>query len=200
MSKVTINKSKSSKEPPLEKGEIVRMVLGVIGMSGVLIGVAVAPGLLHLVKPLITASRRTVSKKSLDAAVRRLKKRGLIRLAVGPNGWRVELTDLGLRRWFELENTKTPIKIPKRWDKKWRLLIFDIPERNKHLRNKVRQLLIQFGFQRLQDSVWLYPYECQDLLELMRTHYRIRYNALYIRAEYIDKDDVWKKRFHLKIK
>lgn len=44
------------------------------------------------------------------------------------------------------------------WDKKIRLVIFDIQELNRHKRDYLRRLLKQLGFIMLQKSVWISPY------------------------------------------
>ena len=89
------------------------------------------------------------------------------------------------------------IKKPKRWDHKWRLLIFDVPEKRRFMREKIRRVLKSFEFYRLQDSVWVYPYECEEVLDLLRTKYYVRFEALYIRAEYIQQDRWLRKHFFL---
>ena len=76
--------------------------------------------------------------------------------------------------------------------------MFDIEEKRKNVRNQIRAVLISFGFYRLQDSVWVYPYECEEILELLRTKYKVRHEALYIRAERIAKDEYLRDHFGLK--
>ncbi len=44
------------------------------------------------------------------------------------------------------------------WDGKWRLLVFDIPEKHRCERRLLRFELYTSGFRRLQKSVWLTPY------------------------------------------
>jgi len=182
------------KEPETRKGEIARIILAAVGVSGLVLVGAVAPGLLGII-PLIL--RRRFSKKSIDQSVERLKRKGLLRLKKGDGNWRLELTGRGQAEILAWELGKKFIKPPRRWDKKWRLLIFDIPESRKNLRNQVRKILAGWGFYRLQDSVWAYPYECEDVLELLRTKYRLRYEALYLRAEKIAKDRWLKAHFDL---
>jgi len=45
------------------------------------------------------------------------------------------------------------------WDKKLRLVIFDVQEINRFKRNQLRRLLKQLGFIMIQKSVWLSPYD-----------------------------------------
>jgi phenylacetic acid degradation operon negative regulatory protein len=51
-----------------------------------------------------------------------------------------------------------PFKKYGHWDGKWRLVCFEIPEREKELRHLLRQRLLKLGFGKLQDSVYLSPY------------------------------------------
>jgi CRISPR-associated endonuclease Cas2 len=45
-----------------------------------------------------------------------------------------------------------------KWDGKWRMVIFDIPEDARYERNKLRSLLRLNGFKLLQKSVFVNPY------------------------------------------
>jgi CRISPR/Cas system-associated endoribonuclease Cas2 len=175
-------------------GEAVRLMLGIVGVAGVVVVGAVAPGLFRL---LPRPERKSYTPKLFDQTLRRLQRKGLIQLVPGKTGRKLSLTDRGLAIWTEYEIGSKLIRHQKRWDNKWRLLSFDIQESRKRTRNKIRRLLMQFGFHRLQDSVWVYPYECRDVLELLRTHYGIRHEALYLLVEHIDNDRWLKRQFKL---
>jgi DNA-binding transcriptional regulator PaaX len=99
-----------------------------------------------------------------------------------------------LRR-LELHNFK--LRKPKRWDRKWRVLIFDIPERRKGLRQKVRNTLKTIGFLRLQNSVWAYPYDCEDLITLLKADFKIGKDLLYLIVDSLEYDRQLKERFGL---
>jgi len=47
----------------------------------------------------------------------------------------------------------------RRPDKKWIMVIFDIPEKKKSLRNILRERLQIMGYQKLQRSIWICPYD-----------------------------------------
>jgi len=69
----------------------------------------------------------------------------------------LQLTSMGkkkLNRRFSLLNLQK-----KKWDKKWRIVIFDIAEVDKRIRDKLRQKLKELGFGMLQQSVWITPYD-----------------------------------------
>ena len=58
----------------------------------------------------------------------------------------VEITDKGktLRLKYELDHMTIDLQNP--WDRKWRIVIFDIPERYRELRDRVRYVLKKAGF------------------------------------------------------
>ena len=68
------------------------------------------------------------------------------------------------------------------------MLVFDIPERRRAVRTKIRAALISLGFVRLQDSVWVYPYDCEDLITLLKTDFKVGKDVLYVIADRIEFD------------
>ncbi|OGM98217.1 MAG: CRISPR-associated endonuclease Cas2 [Candidatus Yanofskybacteria bacterium RIFCSPHIGHO2_01_FULL_41_21] len=48
------------------------------------------------------------------------------------------------------------------WDKKWRIIIFDIPQDMHQARIKLRKKLQSIGCVMLQKSVFVFPYECHE--------------------------------------
>lgn len=51
------------------------------------------------------------------------------------------------------------------WDKTWRILIFDIPEQERYLRDILRKKLKEWHFKKLQQSVFVTPYDCKKELK-----------------------------------
>lgn len=107
------------------------------------------------------------------------------------------LTPKGERKLRLLEIHNFKLKNQKRWDKKWRVLIFDISEQRKYLREKVRRTLVAIGFVRLQDSVWVYPYPCDDLITLLKADFLIGRELLYLIVESIEYDANLQNHFGL---
>ena len=65
---------------------------------------------------------------------------------------------------------------------------FRIPEKKKRAREQVRQILSSAGFIRLQNSVWVFPYDCEDVIGLMKTDLGIGKNLLYMIVDQIEND------------
>ncbi len=59
----------------------------------------------------------------------------------------------------------------KPWDRRWRLVIFDIAELNKSVRNSLRNKLKELGFGMLQESVWITPHDVSiDVREFLESY------------------------------
>lgn len=81
-----------------------------------------------------------------------------------------ELTDKG-HKTLDRERL-SPVR-PRKWDRKWRMVIFDIPEARKGYRNVLRDSLKRIGFLKVQHSVWIYPYDCEELVALLKADYHL---------------------------
>ena len=57
----------------------------------------------------------------------------------------------------------------------------------------------EYGFVRLQDSVWIYPYDCEDLIALAKANFRIGVDVLYMIVERLDCDKHLREHFGLRV-
>lgn len=98
-------------------------------------------------------------KSDFSQALKRLRERGLIEL-VSDEKLIYKLTDRGKDHalWVKMKLNN------EKWDGKWRLVIWDIPEKRRVVRDILRFKLKQLGFTRWQKSVWASKVNCTDLL------------------------------------
>ncbi|MEK7060586.1 MAG: CRISPR-associated endonuclease Cas2, partial [Patescibacteria group bacterium] len=98
--------------------------------------------------------------RRVSQAINRLRERGLIERLQTGHGSALRLTSEGVRLMTSMEEEEKLFEIrkPKRWDGKWRIVIFDIWERRRGVRDRLRNLLQKNGFVKVQNSVWVYPY------------------------------------------
>lgn len=109
-----------------------------------------------------------ITEEDIRNSLHQLRRRKFIAIKVSKNGRvRVELTRKGKKRFLALKIENIEIKKPKRWDGKWRIVVFDIPERYKTARDALRQKLKQLGFFRIQKSIWVYPFPCKDEIDFI---------------------------------
>ena len=181
----------------VSKGQIVKWILAGIGLTGLAVVAMAAPNVFQAFPRNFLKEGKKYSKRSLDQALERLLKKGWVKFVQGRNGWRIELTEAGREQFQAYEMRQKMITPSKRWDGNWHMLVFDIEEDRKLIREKVRRTIEQLGFYRLQDSVWVHPYECEEVLELLRTKYKVRHQALYVCAKKIAKDEWLRRHFGL---
>lgn len=79
----------------------------------------------------------------------------------------------------------------KKWDKKYRVVIFDIPEKKKQSRNWLRDELYELKYQKLQKSVFIGKFPLpEDLIKEIKTK-KIDKNVDYLLADKIySKTDI----------
>lgn len=161
---------------------IQRAILGSISAVGILSISLFAPNSLKALKSFgLDSSKR--QKEKIARARDVLLKKGL--LQKDTRGF-LSLTKIGETRLRLLELREKRLNSQKHWDKRWRVLIFDIPENRKSTREKLRLTLTNVGFVRLQDSVWIYPYDCEEFVALMKADFKIGYDMLYLIVEEIE--------------
>lgn len=166
-------------------------VLAAVKLAGMLAVTAVAPNAIQYLYK-IKRKPNKYDKYYLDNVARRLVDKGL--LSLDKRG-KLSLTKKGYKRFDELE-TKD-ITRPKRWDGKYRVVIFDIEEKIKKEREAIRSQLISLGFIRLQNSVWVCPYECEEFITLLKTGRGLGDNIIYMTVESIENDLWLRERFGL---
>lgn len=89
------------------------------------------------------------------------------------------------------------IKKPVYWDKKWRIIMFDIPEKLRRLRDSLRLHFKEIGLMELQKSVFVYPYPCSKEIEFILEFYNAKKYVRFVLAEKIDNEFHLKKKFNL---
>ena len=102
---------------------------------------------------------RSVRKSDLAQAIKRLREQGFIEL-ISDNELFLRLTDSGKDRVLWKKMTSEDAK----WDGKWRLVIWDIPEKRRLVRDLLRFKLKQLGFTQWQQSVWATKTNCTKIL------------------------------------
>lgn len=155
------------------KSEIVKDVLKALLVAGALVIVAGAA-------PPISAfwgSRRRwqkYPKTKFYSAFYKLMKRGCLNIEKQGYDLKISLTPAGrkLAGWMQVDALR--VRKPKRWDRQWRVVIFDIVELNRRGRDAFRGKLKELGFKCIQKSVWVHPYDCRDEIELLKSFFGLK--------------------------
>ena len=151
-----------------------------------------------LMKRLFPESTKRSPAQRFRQAIHRLEEKGLVQWNRGTQGWSAGLTEKG-KKYAEKLHAVEYIRIrkPKVWDQKWRIVMFDIWERRRPIRDKLRRALQKAGFRRIQNSVWVNPYDCEELVALLRADLRLGEGVLYLIAEGVENDQKLRQWFGL---
>ena len=164
------------------------------------VGITVlAPKMTKLLKKLDRpAKNRQQLYKRISQTVTRLEQKGLVVVSGGYGKRGVSLTAKGKALMEENEFDEYYIPQSTFWDGKWRVLMFDITEKRRSTRDRLRRMLQNAGFVRIQDSVWVYPYPCDEFVTLMRAHLRSGVGEVRsLVAEALESDRALRTHFKL---
>ena len=167
-------------------------------MAGVGLGLAATPRQYFRVIREVKDEWQDINSRALNYAIRSLYKSKLIRERENPDGsLTMVLTDKGKKKAITFNIDNMEIKKPKVWDKKWRLVIFDIPEKKRQARDVLRETLKRLGFYEFQKSVFTHPYPCQDEMDYLIEYYNIRSHVRIVTATELDNEIHLRKIFNI---
>lgn len=138
---------------------------------------------------------RDLDKERFSREIYRLKKAKIIDCYNHNDERYIELTKKGIERTRFYITDEITISIPQNWDNKWRIVIFDIPNSKKTVRDILANKLKKLGFVRLQKSVFVFPYECKKEIDYLKKIYQIESYVQYILADQIDTKIDLKQHF-----
>lgn len=135
------------------------------------------------------------------ATYRYRRKLAIQRLAeldyIEKQGERLSITVSGRTMFGETADKTRRLLGTVTWDHMWRIVAFDIPEKYTKLRDKVRDILKRAGFVKLQHSIWIFPHECEELVQLIKEESRLSKYILYGVLKRIEDEERLRKVFQL---
>jgi len=191
MGKIEVRGSRSAKRIRIQN-----ILLASLYTAGTISLLALAPNAVRLMRyadPYL--DRKMNPARRMGQALSRMQSRGLVRRL--PSG-AFELTARGTNeaaRMYSMMDVLAPK--PRKWDGRWRIVMFDIWERRRQVRVRLRELLQRTGFIKLQNSVWIYPYDCEELIAFIRIDLKLGPSVLYFVADGVENDARIKKHFGL---
>lgn len=182
------------------KTQVQRIILGTIAGAGLLSVMLVAPNVLHAIAMFDRGfrPRRKAPRYVVNTAFARLLDKGQIVIEKTARGKFARLTPEGKIALAQMISRSPDTRTHRRWDKRWRMVTYDIKEERKKSRRQLQKTLQSFGFYRLQDSVWIYPYDTEELVMLLKAEYQVGKEVLYAIVEHLENDSAIKTHFKLK--
>jgi len=174
------------------KEKILLLLLG-----GLAFGCSYTPGKQALVLKTISREWKRLNQKELKKEINSLYRFKFIDKNKNKDGSvTVLLTEKGKFKAlnYKLENIKFK---KQKWDGKWRMVAFDIPEQYKKGRDALRRKLKKIGFYELQKSVLITPYDCKEEIMLLVEYFNLNKYVRFGILEFIDNEDYFKKYFKI---
>ncbi|MDO8676658.1 MAG: CRISPR-associated endonuclease Cas2 [Candidatus Azambacteria bacterium] len=158
----------------MRKSRIERKILDYLLISGAVILALQHPVNMSRFFRQLPRDLRKYKEIQLRRALHRLKKQSRIEyIKEDDDNIVVRITKDG-RDFLEKINFDTIIlERPNIWDKKWRLVIFDVPEKEKSAREALREKLKDLGMKKLQHSIWITPFSCEKEIKLIKTVFNL---------------------------
>lgn len=174
------------------------VLLGIL-KTGILFGVAVtAPGVLKIFKDFDKKDPwYEYYPSSIERIINKLYRQGIVEIKEVGGKPVVKITQRGKVEILKYELDNLMIKKPNKWDGKWRLVIFDISNKFRKARDLVREKLKNMGFYKFQESVFIYPYPCENEIQYLREVLHVPHDIKLIRADRIENDKELRQIFKL---
>jgi len=173
--------------------KIAENILGAGVMGATLALSPIAGAVVYLLG--IGAAGYLFRKRDFNREVKRLEKKGYIALTKTEKGRMIKILKKGKRRYNQIQIENLRLTNSPRWDQKWRLFIFDIPEKRRSYRDSLRRKIKKLGMYNIQRSVFAYPYDCRKELRLITEYYGLDKYTTYAEVIYSDIDRELHKHF-----
>lgn len=167
-------------------------------LSGIALGLSRSPrGYFKALKN-IPEELRQIKLSKLYRIVHEFYNSHLVDYKEGKDGFvKIVLTKEGQRKAIKFKIDEIEIKKPSKWDGEWRVVIFDIPEKFKKAREALRKKLKDLGFFKLQESVFILPYECEDEINFIIEVFQIRPFVRLMRVKSFTNEEQIRLKFGL---
>ena len=136
-------------------------------------------------------------RKTLLYAIHAFHKHGFAEIHESEEGLtKVKLTDAG-KSFARKQQSVLGGKKPNEWDKKWRLVFFDVPEEKKKERDAFRYQLRKAGLMEFQRSAFVYPYPCFREVGTLADELGVKEHIVLVTAETLSNEFKFKEHFGL---
>ncbi|MDO8603864.1 MAG: CRISPR-associated endonuclease Cas2 [bacterium] len=175
-----------------EKGEIVEIVLRTLLLVGFISFAIAAPNAVQIFKYFDPKNAR--ERARIKNSVTRLEKAGFIKRKDGKGGVFM-LTESGREKAMRYAIAQMQIISQKKWDKKWRLVMFDVPEEKRQARRGINFALKKLGCIQYQKSVFVTPFPCEKEIDFVGECFNVREYIRIVVASEIERSEQLNKVF-----
>ena len=180
-----------------ELGSTSRKVLLLLD-AGLALGLSGSPTRYFKILKGVAEEWKNIEKRALHRAIKNIYQSKLADFKEQKDGTIIlTLNEKGKEKILKYKLDAMKIPKMKKWDKKWRVILFDIPESKKKIKDILRFHLKKLEFFEFQKSVFVHPFDCVNEINFLIEFYNIRPYVRIIIAESIDNELHLKKHFDL---
>ena len=187
----------------LKRRELAELIFKAIG-AGLLIGsafvVPTVPVAYGIISKLVKEFKNgPVHDVKIKRSIKALEKRGVISVVNKGSEVYVSVTDGNYEKVlrYSIKKLLDIRKASKTWNGKWYVVFFDVPEIQKNKRDGLRRFLKFIGFLAYQKSVYIFPFECRQEVELIKKIVESGKYLKYIVAEEIEDESRFRSNFSI---
>jgi len=184
-----------TKDPVGNKSDLIKLILKAVAVAGVVAIPVAGPLILMSLGEELGLGK--FGGRRVGKSLSYLQKSKILEVSYKDNEAMVSLTAEGQKRLNKYNIDEIKVKKPKKWDKLWRLVFFDVPERYRPARDYLRFKLKELGFHQMQKSVWVHPYPCEDEIDYICNVYEIKPFVNVAVVQRIGKEAELKRLFRL---
>lgn len=168
-------------------------------MGGLALGLSGNPIVSFKIIKTIGKDWEEINREALKESIRRLYRSKMVDIKENNDGsCTIVLTRNGKDKALTYKLDEMKINQPLKWDGQWRIVLFDIPENQRKIRDAFRYHLKQLGFYEFQKSVFVHPYDCKDEIDYLIEFYNARKYIRFIVANFLDNEMHLKVHFGIK--
>ncbi len=177
----------------LKARSLAHALLAIAALGGITLAMVIAPNAFQVIGKRYGRgewwAEREAERRRIREALESLRRRRLVEFTEKGKELLLTITEAGRRRIRRFEFDTLEFDPPKRWDGRWRVLIFDVPETKARERKALRDKLRDLGFYQLQKSVWVYPHHCHDEIDFIAQFLDIDRHISYLETESLERTE-----------
>ena len=167
--------------------------------AGIGLGLTRRPDKQWQIMRAVTLEWKEINRPTLNRVVKSLYQSHLVIRKKNKDGTTtMVLTHEGRRLALRYDLDTLTLNKKRKWDGKWYVVMYDIPEKKRKLREILLARLKALGFIELQQSVFVYPHDCRNEIEFVIEAYDARRYIRFLEVTYIDDESELRKKFKIR--
>jgi len=170
--------------------------------GGVISIAAISPALLAAAIPAAQLIKKEDKNKrrKIQKNISYLRSKKLISTSSNTGGAKIRLTKSGEKfvKKYYVSTHINAVAIPKKWDGRWRVILYDVPAGDRLKRDALRYFIKKLNMQQMQKSVWVYPFDCAEQVCFLKEFIELSDSEIrFIVTGSIGDDKKFKKIFNI---